>query len=424
MSNLVKTENNTAEFTFEITPEVFEDGMKKAFAKNAKHFAVPGFRKGKATRAMVEKMYGRGVLYDDALNFVLPDEYDKAVEELGLSPVDRPDVDIEEFEDGKNIVVKVNVTVKPEVKLGKYSGIELEKIEYNVTVEDIDAEINTMREKGSRTVTIEDRAVLDGDIATIDFEGFKDGVPFDGGKGENFDLTIGSGQFIPGFEEQLIGKIIDEEVNVNVTFPDDYQSEDLAGAPVEFKVKINGIKLVELPELDDEFAMDVSEFNTLDELKNDIKEKLETQAKEKTENETKEALIAKATELTEVDIPDCMIETQLDQLMRDYDMRFMQQGFSMQKYLEMTGGTVEQFREQFAPQAATQVKTTLTLDAIIAAEKLEASDEEVEAEFVKFAESSKMPLDDVKKYIKAEDMKQDLATKKAVDLLVSKAKIK
>lgn len=423
-AKLEKIENNTAEFTFELPTEEFEKGMDKAFAKNAKYFAVPGFRKGKAPRMMVEKMYGREVLYDDALNIALPDAYDKAVEELQLSPVDRPEVDIDgEIVKGESITIKVKVTVKPEVKLGKYKGISLEKIAYTVSDAQVDAEIAQLQEKGARLETVEGRAVQNGDIANINFEGFKDGVAFDGGKGENFDLTIGSGQFIPGFEDQLIGMETGEEKTINVTFPEDYQAEELKGAPVEFKVKINTIKVKELPELDDEFAKDVSEFDTLEDLKKDIMEKLTKQAADREKGETEAAAVEKATEGVEVEIPKCMMEAQLANIMRDYDMRLSQQGLSLQKYLEMTGGSVDAFKAQFEQQAEAQVKTQLTLEAIGKAENIDVTEDELNAEYEKMAEGYKMPVDDIKKYVPAEDLKQDLITRKVVEFLVANAKI-
>lgn len=424
MSKLEKIEKSIAEFTFEVSSEAFEKGMDKAFAKNAKYFSVPGFRKGKAPRKMVEKMYGRGVLYEDALNFVLPDEYDKAVEELKLEPVDRPEIDIDgDIVDGESIKIIAKVTVKPEVKLGKYKGITLEKVEYNVSSKDVDKEIEKLRENGSRLETVEGRPVENGDIANIDYEGFKDGVAFDGGKGEAFDLTIGSGQFIPGFEEQLIGANAGDEVTVKVTFPKEYHSEELKGADAEFKVKINAIKVKELPELDDEFAKDVSEFETLKDLKADIRKKLKEQAKARAKNEMSASAIEKVSDLTKVDVPQCMIDSQLQTMMNDYDMRMQQQGLSLKQYFQMTGMTEDTFKKQFEEQAKNQVITTLTLDEIGKKEKIDASEKDVEAEYTKIAESYGMKAEQIKGYIHEEDIKKDIITRKVVDFIVDNATI-
>ena len=424
MSKLEKIENSVAEFTFEVSSEAFEKGMDKAFAKNAKYFAVPGFRKGKAPRKMVEKMYGRGVLYEDALNFALPDEYDKAVEELKLEPVDKPEIDLDgDIVDGESIKIIAKVTVKPEVKLGKYKGITLEKVEYNVSSKDVDAEIEKLRENGARLETVEDRPVANGDIANIDYEGFKDGVAFDGGKGEAYDLTIGSGQFIPGFEDQLIGANAGDEVTVKVKFPEEYHSEELKGADAEFKVKVNAIKVKVLPELDDEFAKDVSEFETFKELKADIKKKLKEQAEARAKNEMNASAIEKVSELTKVEIPQCMIDSQLNTMMNDYDMRMQQQGLSLKQYFQMTGMTEDTFKKQFAEQAKNQVITTLTLDEIGKKEKIDAYADDIEAEYTKIAESYGMKAEQIKGYIPEDDIKKDIITRKVVDLIVENATV-
>ena len=422
MAKLVKTENSVAEFNFEITPEKFEEGMKKAYSKNVKHINVPGFRKGKAPRAMIEKMYGEEIFYEDALNFVLPDAYDEAVKELELEPVDRPDIDVEDIKKGENVVVIAKVQLKPEVKLGKYKGIKLEKVEYNVSDEDVDAEIAKLQERGSRIVEVEDRAVEKDDIAVIDFEGFKDGVAFEGGAGKDFELTIGSGQFIPGFEDQLIGAKKGDDVLVKVKFPEEYHSEELKGADAEFKVKINAIKKKELPALDDEFAKDVSEFDTLKELKADVEKKLkegkEAQAKAETEDKAVEAVADK----TEVEIPECMVEQQLNMMLRDYDARLQGQGLNLQQYFQMTGMTADTFKAQFKEHAKKQVKVSLTLEAIAKAEKIEATAEDIEAEYTKIAESYQMKAEDIKKFIAEEDIKDGIVNKKVVELIVEQAK--
>ena len=377
-STLVKKENNTVEFKFEISVDAFEVAMDKAFKKNAKYFNIPGFRKGKAPRKMVEKMYGEGVLYEDAINFAFPEAYDSAIDELQLEPVSNPELDIDTLEKGQPVVLIAKVTVKPEVTLGEYKGIEIKKPEYNVTAKDVNAEI-------SRMVTVEDRAVKKGDIANIDFEGFKDGVAFDGGKGEKFDLTIGSGQFIPGFEDQLIGAKIGEEKEIEVTFPEDYQAEELKGAKATFKVKINGITVKELPALDDEFAKD-NDFDTFDALKADVKAKLKKAADDRAKAEIENEVITVAAKNITADIPDCMIDTQLDAIVRDYDMRLAQQGLNVEKYLQIMGMTMEQFKEGFKDRAKEQVRVSLMLEAVAKAEKVEVTEKEIEDEIANIAE--------------------------------------
>ncbi len=424
MAKILKNEKNIVEFTFEIGVEAFEDGMNKSFSKNAKYFSIPGFRKGKAPRKMVEKMYGEEVLYEDAINFACPDAYDAAVAELGLDVVSRPELDIDTLEKGKPVVLKATVTVKPEVTLGAYKGIEVEKIEYNVTAEQIDAEISAMAEKNARMVTVEDRAVAMGDIANINFEGFKDGVAFEGGKGEGFDLTIGSGQFIPGFEEQLVGMAIGEEKTIDVTFPEEYHAEDLKGAAVQFKVKINGITVKELPALDDEFAKDVSEFDTFDELKADITAKLTKAAEDRKNAELENAVLTAAAGNITVEVPDCMVEEQLDRIARDYDMRLAQQGLGLDKYLEMMGMTMEQFKNGFKQRALEDVKVSLMIEAVAKAEGIEITEADIEEEFKTISENYKMPLEDVKKYIPVSEVKTELTNKKVITILVDSCKQK
>lgn len=423
-STLVKKENNTVEFKFEIGVDAFNEGMDKAFKKNAKYFNIPGFRKGKAPRKMVEKMYGEGVLYEDAINFAFPEAYDSAIDELKLEPVSNPELDIDTMEKGQPVVLIAKVTVKPEVTLGEYKGIEIEKREYNVSATDVDAEISRMAEKNARMITVEDRAVKEGDIANIDFEGFKDGVAFDGGKGEGFDLTIGSGQFIPGFEEQLIGANLGEEKEIEVTFPEDYQAEELKGAKATFKVKINSISVKELPALDDEFAKDVSEFETFDELKADITAKLEKNAADRAKADIENEVLTVAGANITADIPDCMVDTQLDNIVRDYDMRLGQQGLTVDKYLQMMGMTLEQFKEGFREKATEQVRISLMIEAVAKAENVEVTDDEIEEEIAKIAEMYKMPVDDVKKYIPVSEIKTELTNKKVIAILVDNCKEK
>lgn len=422
MANLKKTENGIAEFEFEISADKFEEGMKKSYSKNVKHINVPGFRKGKAPRHMVEKMYGAEIFYEDAINFVLPDAYDAAVEELALEPVDRPEIDLDDIKDGEPVTVKAKVQLKPEVKLGKYKGIKLEKVEYNVSDEDVDAEVAKAQERNSRVVEIDDRAVEKDDIAVIDFEGFKDGVAFEGGAGKDFELTIGSGQFIPGFEDQLIGAKKGDEVTVKVTFPEDYHSDELKGADAEFKVKINAIKKKELPALDDEFAKDVSEFDTLAEYKEDVKKKLQEAKDAQAKAETEDKAVEQVAEKTEVEIPDCMVEQQLNIMLRDYDARLQGQGISLQQYFRMTGMTADKFKEQFKDHAVKQVKVSLTLEAIAKAEKVEATADDIEAEYKRIADGYQMKAEDIKKFIKEEDIKDGIINKKVVELIVEQAK--
>ncbi len=422
MAKLEKIEKSVAEFKLEITPEKFEEGMKKAYAKNVKYINVPGFRKGKAPRAMVEKLYGEEIFYEDAVNAVLPDAYDEAVKELDIEPVDKPDITVDDIKKGENVVISVKVQLKPEVKLGKYKGIELEKVEYTVNKADVDAEIAKLQERNARIVEVDDRAVAKDDIAVIDFEGFKDGVAFEGGAGKDFELTIGSGQFIPGFEDQLIGANKGDDVTVNVTFPKDYHADDLKGAAVEFKVKINAIKKKELPALDDEFAKDVSEFDTIADLKKDTKKKLKEAKDAQAKAETEDKAVELVADKTKVDIPECMIEQQLNMMVRDYDARLQGQGITLQKYFEMTGMTIDKFKEQFKDHATKQVKVSLTLEAIAKAEKVEATAKDIEAEYKKIADNYQMKVEDIKKFVPEEEIKDGIVNKKVVEFIVAEAK--
>ncbi|MGE4283338.1 MAG: trigger factor [Clostridia bacterium] len=421
-----QVEKNIVQLEIEVSVDQFEEGMQKAYIKNVKKYNIPGFRKGKAPKKIIEKYYGEGVFYEDAINIVCPEAYDKAVEETKIDPVDRPEIDIKQIGEGQNFVFTAKVAVKPEIELGAYKGIEVNQIEYNVTEDNINEELKKMQEKNSRLVTIEDRAVQQGDLTIIDFEGFVDNEPFEGGKGSNFNLEIGSGQFIPGFEEQLIGKNTGEEIDVNVTFPEEYHADELAGKPALFKVKINQIKFKELPEIDDEFVKDVSEFNTLDELKEDIKKRLTEENEHKAKHEMEDAVIDKVIEGVSVDIPQVMIENRIDSMARDFDMRLRGQGLELDKYLELTGFNMEQFREQFKEQAEKQVKTSLVLEKIGQVEAIEVSDDELEQELVKLADNYKMEIDKLKKMLKSEDIqsiKDDLVIGKTIDMLVENANV-
>ena len=401
-SVLEKKENNKATFTVEIGEDKFEEAIQKTYLKNRSRFNIPGFRKGKAPRKIIEMNYGEGIFYEEALNSILPEAYENAIDELELDPVEQPVVDIEELEKGKPVVFKIEVTIKPEVKLGEYKSIEVEKVEYNVTDEDVEKELNNIQEKNARLIDVSDREVKDGDILNIDFEGYIDGEQFEGGTAEDQQLEIGSEKFIPGFEEQLIGKKKEEEVEVKVNFPEDYFEESLKGKEAIFKVIINDIKEKELPELDDEFAKDVSECDTLDEFKNSIKEKLEKEMKNKEKVEQEAKLIDKILEEAEIDLPEVMIENQIENEMGQFDYSLRMQGLSIEQYFELTNTDLEGFKEQMKPEAEKRVRTELVLEEISKIEKIEASDEDVDKELEKMAEQYQS--EDVQKF--KEDMKK------------------
>ncbi len=419
-------EKNVVKLEIEVDSEKFEQGMQKAFLKNAGRFNISGFRKGKAPRKMVERYYGEQVLYEDAINIVCPEAYDEAVEENNLNPVDRPEIDIKQIGDGQNLIFTAVVTVKPEVELGEYKGIEVSKIEVNVTDEEVEKEFQKVVEKNARLVSVEDREIQLDDTAVIDFEGFIDDVAFEGGKGENFSLVIGSGQFIPGFEDQLIGAKAGSEVDVNVTFPENYGSEELSGKPALFKVKVNEVKVKELPVVDDEFAKDISEFDTLEEYKSDLKKKLTDSAEHKAKHETEEAVIDQVVENAQVDIPEVMTSKQIENLLRDFDMRLRYQGLDINKYMGMMGMDENSIKEQFKDRAEKDVKVQLVLEKISKVENIVPSDEDVEAQIEKMAENYKKTAEEFKKLLKEDDIeyiKRDLVIGKTVDFLVENAKI-
>ncbi len=420
-----KIDNNTYSLEISIPKKAFGEAIQKAYKKNVKRFNVPGFRKGKAPFKIVEQYYGVEVFYDDAINFAFPSLYEKAIKDNELEPVDRPEVEIKRLEVDKPVILKAKVTVKPEVKLGEYKGIEVKKTEYTVTDEDVDKELNVKREQNARMIDVEDRAVEDGDTITFDFEGFVDGVPFDGGKAEKHKLTIGSHQFIPGFEEQMVGKKIGEEAEISVKFPEEYQAEELKGKDATFKVCVHAIQKRELPELDDEFAKDISEKDTLDEVKADIKADLQKRAEENAKMQDQSNVIDKVLEGVEVDIPACMIENQIDNIVRDFEMRLSYSGMTLQKYMEYSGMTMEAFRDQFKEQAEKQVKTSLVIEKIAKEENVEATQEEIDKEIEKMAEQYKMEVDKVKDLMQGEyldSLKNDIAVNKTVDMLVEQAK--
>ena len=425
MSTVEKVDKNVVSFEFTVSADEFEKGVEKAYRKNVGKINIQGFRKGKAPRKIIERYYGAEIFYEDAVNIVLPDAYDNAVKENNIFPVDQPEIDIKgEIEKGKDITFTAKVTVKPEFELGEYKGVKAQKVTSRVLKKDIEAELEKKREMNSRMVPVEDRPVEKDDVANIDFEGFCDGVPFDGGKGEGFDLTIGSGQFIPGFEEQLIGKNIGDEVDVNVTFPEEYHAEELKGKPALFKVKINSIKVKELPELDDEFAKDVSEFDTLEDLKKDIKENLSKAGKENAAHKTEENVINAVCDATEIDIPDAMINSQIDKMLRDFDMNMRYQGLNLEQYLKYTGMTVDKMREQFKDDAAKNVKTSLVLEKICEAEGIDASEDEINKEYESMAESNGMKIDDIKKYVSEDDVKETIKARNTIKFLVDNANFK
>lgn len=420
-----KLEKNMAKLTIEVSAEEFEKAMEGAFQKNKGRISVPGFRKGKVPRQIVEKMYGKEIFYDDAANALIPDAYEKALEECGEDVVSSPKIDVSQIEAGKPFIFTALVALKPEVKLGKYKGVKVPKAEITVSEEEIDAEVNKERESNARTITVEDRAVKEGDTAVIDFEGFVDGVAFDGGKGENYPLVIGSGSFIPGFEEQLIGKNTGEDCEVNVTFPGDYQAEDLAGQAAVFKVSIKEIKEKQLPELDDEFAGEVSEFDTLEEYKADVKKKLEEKKEKEAKNAKEDAVIQAIIDDADMEIPDAMVATQQRQLVDDFAQRLQMQGLSLEQYCQFTGLDQQKMLEQVKPQALKRIQSRLVLEAVAAAEELKPSEEEYGEELKRMAEMYQMELDKVKEMMtdKAkEEVMKDLAVNKAVDFVVSEAK--
>ncbi|WP_277407979.1 trigger factor [Lacrimispora xylanisolvens] len=421
-----KLEKNMAKLTVEVPAEEFEKALTAAYNKNKGRFNIPGFRKGKAPRAMVEKMYGAGVLYEDAVNEALDATYGDAVEESGLDIVSRPEISVVQVEKGQNLIYTATVAVKPEVTLGEYKGIEVTKATAEVTEEDIEAELKKVQEQNSRLVTVEDRAVEDGDQTVIDFEGFVDGKPFDGGKGEDYPLTIGSHSFIDTFEEQLIGKNIGEACEVNVTFPNEYHSTELAGKPAMFKVTVKEVKRKELPELNDEFAGEVSEYDTLEEYKNDIKEKVAERKQKAAATENEDHVVEKVVENAAMDIPEPMIDSQVNNMVNDYARRMQSQGLSLDQYMKFTGMTIETLRDQMKPQALKTIQTRLVLEAVAKAENIVVSDEAVEKEIATMAESYKMEVSQIKEYLGESgivQMKEDLAVQEAVDFLVAEAKL-
>ena len=419
-----KLEHNMAKLTVEVAAEDVEKALQAAYLKQRKQINIPGFRKGKVPRQMIEKMYGPEVFYDEAANNMIPDAYAKAYDESELDIVSQPKIEVVQMEKGKPFIFTAEVATKPEVTLGDYKGLKVDKVSTRVTQKEVDEEIEKERERNARTIEVTDRAVQDKDEVTLDFEGFVDGVAFEGGKGEDYPLTIGSGSFIPGFEEQLIGAEIDKEVEVNVTFPKEYHSEELAGKDATFKCTVHTIKAKELPELDDEFASEVSECETMDayraEVKKNIKERKERTGKEKKENQA----VDQAIENAQMDIPEAMIEFQVRQMADDFARRIQQQGLTVEQYFQFTGMTAEKMTEEMRPQAEKSIKTRLVLEAIVKAENIEVSDERVEEELTKMAEAYQMEVEKLKEFMgenEKKQIKEDLAVQEAITLLVNES---
>jgi trigger factor len=424
-----KLEGNQGVLTIEVDAAKVDVALDQAFKKVSQKVNVPGFRKGKVPRPLFEQRFGVESLYQDALDILLPEAYGNAIDEAGIVPVDRPDVDVEQMEKGKNLIFKATVTVKPELKLGDYKGLEVEKLETTVTDEEVDAEITKLQEKQAELVVKETGAVENGDTAVIDFEGFVDGEAFEGGQGENYSLEIGSGSFIPGFEEQLVGLEAGAEKDVEVSFPEEYHAENLAGKPATFKVKLHEIKSKQLPELDDEFAKDVNEnVETLEELKAETRKQLEDAKQQEADNHLRSSLVEQASENAEVEIPEAMVNTEIDRMMQEFEQRLQMQGMNKDMYFQFSGQDEDALRTQMTEDAGKRVRTNLTLEAIAAAENIEVSEEEVNAELVKMAEMYQMEMDNLKQALAAQGgsdlLVGDLKVRKAVDLLVENSKAK
>ena len=420
-----KLEKNMAKLTIEVSAEEFGKAMQKAYQKQKNHISLPGFRKGKAPMAMIEKMYGPQVFYEDAANILMPEAYANAADESGLDIVSQPDIEVTQIEKGKTFIFTAEVAVKPEVVLGGYKGVEVEKKTVEVTDEEIQAELLKEQEKNSRITAVEGRAVENGDLVVLDFEGFVDGEAFQGGNGEQYHLTIGSGAFIPGFEEQLIGAEVDKEVEVNVTFPEDYQAEELKGKAATFKCTVHKIEKKELPELNDDFAKDVSEFDTLEEYKADIKKNIEESKLEDIRRDKEDAVLTKVIEDAQMEIPEAMIETQTRQMMDDFARRMQSQGLTMDRYMQFTGTSIDTLMEQMKPQALKRIQSRLVLEQIAVAENIQISDEQLFEEIKKMADMYKMDADKLKDMMgehEKEQLKQDMAVQQAITLITEAAK--
>ncbi len=417
-----KNENSTYEISGKISAEDFNKAIADVFKKNSKQFNVPGFRKGKAPKHLIEKLYGKDVFYSDALNNIFPEHYEAAVDELKISPVDRPTVDIESVDDKDGVVISVKVIIKPEITIGKYKGLSAEKADNTVTDKEIDDHIDELRNRNARIITREGKAE-DGDTTIIDFEGFVDDVAFAGGKGDNFTLVLGSGQFIPGFEEQIVGHVAGDEFDVNVSFPEQYHSEELAGKASVFKVKLNEVKCNELPDVDDEFAKDVSEYETLAELRDSIKAEIGERKEREAETAFEDSLVEQVIGTIEGDIPSVMFENRINDLVYDFERRLQSQGLNLETYMKYLGQDTDGFRKGFEEEATRQVKTRLALEKIVELEAVEASDDDLQKEIERIAEAYKMEADKVREIIPVDDVKKDLALNKALDLVKESAKV-
>ncbi len=419
-----KLEKNMAKLTIEVPASELEKALQSAYMKQKNKISLPGFRKGKVPRQMIEKMYGAEIFYDDAANALIPKAYADAYDECELDIVSRPEIDVVQIEKGQDFIFTATVATKPEVTLGEYKGLEVDKVSTRVTQKEVDAKIQEEAEKNARTITVEDRAVQDGDEVVLDFEGFVDGVAFEGGKGENYPLTIGSGSFIPGFEEQLVGAEAEKEVEVKVTFPEDYHAEDLKGKEAVFKCTVHEIKAKELPEIDDEFAAEVSEFDTLEEYKADVKAKIKEQKAAEGKAKQEDQVVEQAVKNATYELPEAMVETQAEQMANDFAQRMQSQGLTMEQYFQFTGTTAEQMMEDLKPQAVKRIETRLVLEAIAKAENIEISDEKLDEEIGKMAEAYKMEADKLKEFMgenEKKQMKEDMAVQEAITFLVDNA---
>ena len=420
-----KLEKNMAKLTIEVSAEDLDKAMEKAYQKQKSRISLPGFRKGKAPRKMIESMYGKGVFMEDAVNSLVPQEYTKALGECDLEIVSQPEINVTQMEPGKALIFTADVAVKPEVTLGDYKGVEVPKSEITVTDEEVDAEVKKEQDKNARTVAVEDRAAANGDITTIDFEGFVDGVAFEGGKGTDYALTLGSGTFIPGFEEQLVGAKVGDDVDVKVTFPEEYQAKELAGKEAIFKCAVKKIEAKELPELDDDFAKDVSEFDTLAEYKEHVKTNLEDKKANEAKRAKEDAAVDKVIENAQMDIPEAMLMTQCRQMLDDFSRRMQSQGLSMDQYFQFTGMTADKMMEDMKPQALKRIQTRLVLEKVAEVENIQPTEEEVNEEISKMAEAYKMEADKLKELLgerELEQMKKDMAVQKAVTVIADAAK--
>lgn len=426
MNQILKQENNTVTLKITVGSEAFENACKQAYNKNKGQFNIPGFRKGKATRAVIEKMYGEGIFFEDAIDIVFPEAYRNAVEELKLEVIDRPSLDIEEIGKGKDLVMVINVQVKPEVKLGEYKGLEVKQVSAEVTEEDVEAEIKKMQEQNARMVTVEDRPVSDKDSILLNFCGSVDGVEFEGGKAENYSLVVGSNTFIPGFEEQLIGMNAGDSKDVVVTFPEDYHSEDLKGKEAVFAVEINEIKETQLPKIDDEFVKDTTEFETLEELKNDIRAKAAENKKKSAEDAMKNEVVEKLAENIEVEIPEVMVKNEVDNMLKDFENNLRYQGMDLNTYYQYTGTSKEILEDQMKEDAEKRVRISLAVDAVSKSEGVEATEEDMEAEYKKMADIYKLEVEKIKEIFQNsqdEAIKSTIVARKTVDLLLENAKL-